>query len=76
MPAILDDLSPPRATGAETLHWQPEATGAEMDKNIIPEGMGYLIIDVAAVVLLIAVLAWGSIKYRAYRRRRHDRPTD
>lgn len=47
-----------------------------MDKGIIPEGMGYLIIDVVAVVLLIAVMAWGSIKYAAFRKGRRDRPTD
>lgn len=47
-----------------------------MEKSGIPEGMGYLIIDVVAVVVLIAVLAWGTYKYRDYRRGRRDRPTD
>jgi hypothetical protein len=47
-----------------------------MEKNIIPEGMGYLIIDVVAVVLLIAVMAWGAIKYAAFQKRKGGRPTD
>ena len=47
-----------------------------MDKTGVPEGMGYLIIDVVAVVLLIAVLGWATYKYRNYRRGRRDRPTD
>jgi len=47
-----------------------------MEKTGIPEGMGYLIIDVIAVVVLIAVLAWVTYKYRSYRKGRRDRPTD
>lgn len=47
-----------------------------MEKTGVPEGMGYLIIDVIAVVVLIAVLGWGVYKYRNYRSGRRDRPTD
>jgi hypothetical protein len=54
----------------------PEATERRMEKNIVPEGMGYLIIDVVAVVALIAVLAWGTIKYNAFRKGKRNRPTD
>ena len=47
-----------------------------MEKTGAPEGMGYLIIDVVAVVVLIAVLGWATYKYRNYRKGRRGRPTD
>jgi heme/copper-type cytochrome/quinol oxidase subunit 2 len=34
----------------------------------VPEGIGYLVMDVVAVVVLMAALAWGVWRYRASRR--------
>ena len=43
----------------------------------VPEGVGYLVMDVVAVVALVAALAWGVWRYRASRRGRGAaRPTD
>jgi len=47
-----------------------------MEKTGVPEGMGCLIMNVVAVVVLIAVLAWATYKYRNYRKGRRDKPTD
>ena len=68
MAAILDDRAPPHAPPSRPRHW-PASNEIEgsMEATGVPEGMGYLIIDVVAVVVLIAVLAW-TYKCRNFRK--------
>lgn len=47
-----------------------------MEKNGVPEGMGYLLMDVVGVLALVALMAWGVWRYRKTRRGAVNRPTD